>query len=366
MSHPVRIALIGFGYWGPNYARVLNDLPGAELVVVCDSRPERLAVVRERHRAVQISGSIEEVFARDDIDAVAIATPASTHAGLVRAALDHGRHVLVEKPMALDVAACEALCDLAVSANRVLMVGYTFLYNAGVRKMKECMGPESFGQMYYLHATRTNLGPIRHDVNAVWDLAPHDIAIFNYLLDEEPVWVSAVGTRVLRTNRDDIAFATLGYRNDVVGNIHVSWADPNKVREVVAVGSRRRIVFNDLNDVERVRVFERGVSVDEAIADSYGEFKLLVRDGDIVSPKVEPSEPLKNQCADFIDAVRFGTAPLATGRFGLGVVRTLAAIDESMRSRGVAVEVAHAAAVAEGLGGRVGPAAGNPRRTSEV
>jgi predicted dehydrogenase len=355
-GHRVRLALVGFGYWGPNYARVLNDLPDAELTAVCDRSADRLSLVRQRYRAIATCASEAELFARDDIDAVVIATPASTHADLVRAALDRGLHVLVEKPMALDVAACEALCDLAASADRVLMVGYTFLYNAGVRKMKECMGPESFGQMYYLHATRTNLGPIRHDVNAVWDLAPHDIAIFNYLLDEEPVWVSAVGTRVLRTNRDDIAFATLGYRNDVVGNIHVSWADPNKVREVVAVGSRRRIVFNDLNDVERVRVFERGVSVDEAIADSYGEFKLLVRDGDIISPKVEPSEPLKNQCADFIDAVRSGRQPVASGRFGLGVVRALAAIDESMRSRGVAVDVAQA----------FGPAGGNPRRTSEV
>jgi len=339
VNDPVRIALIGFGYWGPNYARVLNELPGAELSVVCDRSPERLTLVRDRYRAVQTCGRIEDVVARDDIDAVVIATPASTHAALVRVALEHGRHVLVEKPMALDVAACEALCELASSANRVLMVGYTFLYNAGVRKMKEYMGPEPFGQMYYLHATRTNLGPIRHDVNAVWDLAPHDIAIFNYLLDEQPLWASAVGTRVLRTNRDDIAFATLGYRNDVVGNIHVSWADPNKVREVVAVGSRRRIVFNDLNDFERVRVFERGVSVGDAIADSYGEFKLLVRDGDILSPKVEPSEPLKNQCADFVGAVRGGEPPVASCLFGLGVIRTLAAIDESMRSRGAAVEV---------------------------
>jgi len=339
VSRPVRIALVGFGYWGPNYARVLHELPGAELALVCDRSEERLALVGSRYRAMQTCRRVEEIFARDDIDAVVVATPASTHAPLVRAALEHGRHVLVEKPMALEVAECEALCDLSASADRVLMVGYTFLYNAGVRKMKECMEPEPFGQMYYLHATRTNLGPIRQDVNAVWDLAPHDIAIFNYLLDEQPVWASAVGTRVLRTERDDIAFATLGYRNDVVGNIHVSWADPNKVREVVAVGSRRRIVFNDLNDVERVRVFERGVSASEAIADSYGEFKLLVRDGDIVSPKIEPSEPLKNQCADFVDAVRHGRAPIASCEFGLGVIRTLAAIDGSMRARGAAVEV---------------------------
>ena len=260
----VRLALIGFGYWGPNYARVLSDLPGAELTAICDRGP---TVSRSCGSAIapsRVCDSLDELFARDDVDAVVIATPASTHEAIVRAALDSGRHVLVEKPMALHAAGCEALCDLADAAGRVLMVGYTFLYNAGVRKMKEMMAPEQFGQPYYLHATRTNLGPIRQDVNAAWDLAPHDIAIFNYLLDEQPLWASAIGTRVLKTNREDIAFATLGYRNEVIGNIHVSWADPNKVREVVAVGSRRRVVFDDLNDVERVRVFERGVSAGES------------------------------------------------------------------------------------------------------
>ena len=249
------------------------------------------------------------MLAGDRVDAVVIATPASTHRELVQASLESGHHVLVEKPMALDVAGCDALCDLAAASGRVLMVGYTFLYNAGVRKMKECMAPDQFGQVYYLHATRTNLGPIRQDVNAVWDLAPHDIAIFNYLLEDSPLWASAIGTRVLKTSRDDIAFATLGYRNGVVGNIHVSWSDPNKVREVVAVGSRRRVVFNDLNDVERVRYYERGVAAGDGIAETYGEFKLLVRDGDIVSPKVEPSEPLKNQCLEFVDAISTEPCP---------------------------------------------------------
>jgi predicted dehydrogenase len=278
-------------------------------------------------------------LSRDDVDAVVIATPASTHEGIVRESLDHGRHVLVEKPMALHAAGCESLCDLADAAGRLLMVGYTFLYNAGVRKMKDVMTPDLFGQTYYLHATRTNLGPIRQDVNAAWDLAPHDIAIFNYLLDEQPLWASAIGTSVLKNSRADIAFATLGYKNDVIGNIHVSWADPNKVREVVAVGSRRRVVFDDLNDAERVRVYERGVAAGEAIPDSYGEFKLLVRDGDIISPKVVPSEPLKNQCLDFVQAIAGGTPPTVGGRFGIGVVRTLTAIDASMNARGAAVEV---------------------------
>jgi predicted dehydrogenase len=338
-GRPLRLALVGFGYWGPNYARVLNDLPGVELTVVCDRSAERLTQVRARYPSMATSDDISSVLSSGSVDAVVIATPASTHRALVQAAIESGHHVLVEKPMALDVAGCDVLCDLAALSRRVLMVGYTFLYNAGVRKMKECMATDQFGQVYYLHATRTNLGPIRHDVNAVWDLAPHDIAIFNYLLDDQPLWASAIGTRVLKTSRDDIAFATLGYQNGVVGNIHVSWSDPNKVREVVAVGSRRRVVFNDLNDVERVRYFERGVAASDGIAETYGEFKLLVRDGDIVSPKVEPSEPLKNQCVEFVDAIANGRVPLANADFGRGVVRALAAIEASIQARGAAIEV---------------------------
>jgi predicted dehydrogenase len=335
----VRVALIGFGYWGPNYARVLHELPQVDLKVICDRSAERLAQARERYPGVATSADVDEALGRDDLDAAVIATPATTHEPLVEAALRHGLHVLVEKPMSLDAGGCDTLCRLASTAGRVLMVGYTFLYNAAIRKMKECMASDQFGQVYYLHATRTNLGPIRQDVNAAWDLAPHDVAIFNYLLEQEPEWASAVGTCALRTSRDDIVFATLGYRNSVVANIHVSWADPNKVREVVAVGSRRRVVFNDLNDIEPVRVFERGVAAHEAVADSYGEFKLLVRDGDIFSPRVQPSEPLKNQCLEFVDAIGAKRTPLTDGRFSCGVTRAMAAIDASIRRKGAAVEV---------------------------
>jgi predicted dehydrogenase len=191
-----------------------------------------------------------------------------------------------------------------------------------------------------LHATRTNLGPIRHDVNAVWDLAPHDISIFNYLLDEQPQWASAIGSRALGNEREDVAFITLGYSNDVVGNIHVSWADPNKVREVVVVGSRQRLVFDDLNSLERVRVYEKGVSVGETHAGSFGEFKLLMRDGDIISPKIELNEPLKTQISDFVDSILENRRPISDALTGMHVVETLKAIDTSIRERGRAVEVA--------------------------
>jgi predicted dehydrogenase len=225
------------------------------------------------------------------------------------------------------------------------MVAHTFLYNPGVRKLHECVNLAAFGRLYYVHSTRTNLGPIRGDVNAIWDLAPHDISIFNYLINQEPQWASAVGSHSLGNAREDVGFITLGYSNDVIGNIHVSWADPNKVRRVVVVGSQQRLVFDDLNDLERVRIFEKGVAVGETDTASFGDFKLLIRDGDIISPKVEYSEPLKNQATDFIEAIRENRQPVSDGASGEAVVRTLKAIEESMAQRGRAVEVAQCSTV---------------------
>ena len=243
MSSNIRIALIGYGYWGPNYARVLDEMPDTTVAVVCDSKSDRLERAAARMPHVETSQDLAGVLRRNDIDAVVVSTPASTHYEVARLALESGRHVLVEKPLALEVGQCEELGDLAEKKSRVLMVAHTFLYNSGIQKLRECVQSSSFGRVYYLHSTRTNLGPIRHDVSAVWDLAPHDISIFNYVLGEAPLWTSAIGSRVLGNVREDVAFITLGYANDVIANIHVSWADPNKVRKVVAVGSLQRVVF---------------------------------------------------------------------------------------------------------------------------
>ncbi len=339
MTRPIRVALVGYGYWGPNYARVFSELPGSEVAAICEVAADRRQRAAEKHRQVAAPRELSELLRRPDVDAVVISTPASTHYAVAMAALRSGRHVLIEKPLALKMDHCRELAEVAERSGRVLMVAHTFLYNAGIRKMKECIGAADFGRVYYLHATRTNLGPIRQDVNAVWDLAPHDVSIFHYLLGQPPLWASAIGSSVLGHSREDVAFITLGYADGVIGNIHVSWADPNKVREVVAVGSGRRVVFDDLNALEHVRVYEKGVSVGESSADSFGEFKLLVRDGDIISPRVEPSEPLKNQCAEFLEAVRSGEKPLSDAAFGGAVVRTLLAIEASMREHGTAREV---------------------------
>ncbi len=339
MAQAVRVGLIGYGYWGPNYARVLTELPGAELAGVCEADPERLRRACQRYPQVPGCAEAAELLRMPGLDAVVISTPASTHFPLAQAVLESGRHVLVEKPLALTPQQCDQLNELAAQRGKTLMVAHTFIYNPGIRRMKEEVRRKEFGRVYYLHATRTNLGPIRRDVNAIWDLASHDVSIFNFLLDQQPQWVSAVGTRLLENPREDVGFLTLGYRDGVIGNVHVSWADPNKVREVVAVGSRRRVVFNDMNDLERVRIYEKGVSVGERTAESYGEFKLLVRDGDIISPKVEPSEPLKNQCIEFLECILDGRTPLTDGEFGAQVVRALLAADASLRASGRAVEV---------------------------
>jgi len=341
MTKQVGVAIVGCGYWGVNYVRIFSELPDARVVVVCDERPERLQEVARRFPAVALTTQLETVFGHDGVDAVVVATNATTHYDITRRALAAGKHLLVEKPLTTRSSDAESLIDAAESTGVVLMVGHTFVYNAGIRKVKEYIQAGG-DEVYYLYSSRTNLGPIRRDVNALWDLAPHDIAIFNFLLDNTPTWVSAVGAKVLRNCREDVGFITLGYQGaqtDVVGHIHVSWADPHKARELVVVGSDRRIVFDDLNGVEQVRVFEKGVKATPDEPLTFGEYHLQIRDGDIVSPRLEVSEPMKNQCRHFLECVTAGARPRSNGRDGENVVRVLEAVDRSLALKGAPVEV---------------------------
>jgi predicted dehydrogenase len=335
----INIAIVGCGYWGVNYVRVFSELPDAKVALVCDANEERLRAVRERFPLISTTPNWEEAVTSKWVDAVVIATPATSHFAIAERCLSLGKHVLVEKPVTTSVEEGEVLVQTARRHERLLMVGHTFLYNAGIHKMKDLVSSPEFGKIYYLHATRTNMGPVRHDVNALWDLAAHDIAIFNYLLDADPQWVSAVGSRVLGSGREDVGFATLCYPDNVIANVHISWVDPNKVREVVVVGSQRRIVFDDLNNLERVRIFEKGMASSEMEVDNFGEFRLVVRDGDIISPRVEASEPLKVECQHFLDCIGQRTPPRLDGQSGVEVVRVLQAIDQSIRNCGAPVSV---------------------------
>jgi predicted dehydrogenase len=338
VANPLRIAVVGCGYWGMNYVRIFNELLESRLIALCDERPERLRDIGWRLPGVQLSSQVDEVASHPDVDAVVVCTEATTHYDVTRRILAAGKHVLVEKPLTTTATEAQQLIALAEAKSAVLMVGHTFVFNAGVQKVKEYVQMGQ-GRVYYLYARRTNLGPIRHDVNALWDLAPHDIAIFNYLLDSTPEWVSAVGGKVLRNCRHDVGFISLGYPGNIIGHIHVSWADPDKAREVVIVRSDRRIVFNDLNGLEQVRVFEKGVSTVEEEPLNYGESRFEIRDGDIISPRIKPTEPLKNQCRHFLECVRLGQRPVSSGIEGRDVVRVLEAVNRSIECKGQQVEV---------------------------
>ena len=336
-SDKIGIAVVGCGYWGINYLRVFNELAGSEVVAICDQRKERLQEIGQRYPGAVLKTELDEALQIPGVDAIVVGTGATTHFDIAKAALSAGKHVLVEKPMATTVQDCHDLIALAKMYNRTLMVGHTFLYNSGIRKVKENLSRDDMGQIYYLYSTRTNLGPIRYDVNALWDLAPHDVSIFNYLLGRSPEWVSAVGANVLGSENQDVGFVSMGYGKNVIGNIHVSWADPNKVRQLVVVGSNRRIVFDDLNALERVKIYEKGVVRRAPEANTFGEHQFMMRDGDIYSPNVEINEPLKTQCLHFLDCLANDKSPLTDGWAGMEVVKVLTAIDQSIAQNGAPI-----------------------------
>lgn len=340
----MRIGLIGLGYWGPNHARVLSELPQTELVVACDLSETATEFVHRRYPAVRTTLDPTEVIDSPEIDAVVIATPSSTHYPLARAALDAGKHVLCEKPLGTSTAECDELIEAAERDGRTLFVGHTFIFNPAVRMMRELIAAGEVGRVLYCHTARTGLGPIRSDVNALWDLAPHDLSILFYLIDREPVSALATGQAILREDVEDVAFVHLNFEGGTIGAAHLSWLDPYKVRRVTVVGDRRMIVFDDVSSDEKLKVFDRGASY-EAVSDAargvdFAEFKAQVRDGDILVPKVPSREPLKEQMRHFVECCLTDRTPETDGIAGRRVVAALEAATTSLRSEGMRVELA--------------------------
>lgn len=333
------VLLIGCGYWGRNYVRIFHELEGTRVVAVCDQSLERLEAIVGEFPDVKPAQELDVALRLPDVECAVVATPASTHFGVTAQCLEADLPVLVEKPLTTDSDEAQELIELARRRDVTLMVGHTFVYNAAVRRVREYLDAGTLGDVYYAYARRTNLGPIRTDVNALWDLASHDVSIFNYLLGTEPECVSAIGSRVLGQEHEDVGFVSVGYPGGIVAHIHVSWVDPNKTREIVVVGSEKQVVFNDLNALERVRLFSRGVTMMAPRNPSYGEFMFQLRDGDIVSPLIEVSEPLKNECAHFVDCVCAGKEPITGGAAGKSAVRVMEAIDESIARRGSPVSL---------------------------
>jgi predicted dehydrogenase len=338
-----RIGIIGLGYWGPNYARVLHELGAAPLVVACDARPEALDLLRTRYPDVRLTTDADDVLADPSVDAVIVATPTSTHAELTLAALRAGKHVLCEKPLAFTVAECDRAIEAAERAGRVLMVGHTFIFNPAVRRMKALIDEGAVGSIRYCHAARTGLGPIRQDVNALWDLAPHDVSIILHLFEREPVEVVAFGESYLLEGTEDVVFVTLRLEDHILANIHLSWIDPYKTRRLTVIGEQRMLVFDDVVADEKLRLYDRGASyeasAEQARGAEYGEYKAIVRDGDILIPKVAPTEPLKEQTAHFLRCCDDGLEPETDGAAGRRVVAVLAAAAASLEAGGEVVAI---------------------------
>lgn len=333
----IRTAVFGAGHWGPNLIRHFDNRQTSRVTWVVDRDPGRLEQVRSRFPEVRLTADAAEALAADDVDAVVIATPTSTHHALARAALERGKHVLVEKPLTNDVAEGDELRALAEQSGLVLMVGHVFVFNAGIEWIKSYLERGELGRVYYISAVRTNLGPIRMDVNAAWDLAAHDISIANYWLDGEPVAVSAMGGTWINPGIADAVFATLEYPGDVFVNLHVSWLNPRKARDITVVGEKRMLTWDDLSLTEPVRVYDKRVTDERTrpgFIDSFASFRASVRDGDIHIPKVAQGEPLKAECDHFLSCIAEETAPRSGAAEGLSVVRTLEALDRSIAAGG--------------------------------
>ena len=331
----VGVAVVGYGYWGPNLLRNFAQLAEKCKVLCCDKDPERLAKARRYYPDIETSSSYQEVLERQDIDAVVIATPARTHANLVREALLHDKHVMVEKPLAMSTADSEELTALAEQRGRVLMVGHTFLYNPALLKVKELSTPDYLGDLFYLYSHRVNLGIVQSDINALWSIAPHDVSIALYLVGDLPLQVTAQGASYLSSGIEDVVFLTMTFPNGVVGHIHVSWIDPSKTRRLTVVGSKKMIIYDDLADEGKVKVYDKAVSkVKGQDNPSYGEFHYRLHSGDILAPRVQMSEPLANECAHFLECVATGQTPLTDGRNGIEVVSVLEAAQRSLENNG--------------------------------
>ncbi len=334
----VKVALIGYGYWGPNLARNLHQLQDAKLAACCDPDPSRLALAQAMYPHGPGTTRLEEVLSDPGIDAVVIATPVPTHFELTKAALGAGKHVLVEKPLAMNSSEAVTLTDAANARGLVLMVGHTFEYNPAVLLLKDLINRGDLGQIYYAYSTRVNLGRLHRDLNVLWSIAPHDISILLCLFDQMPLEVSARGNSYLKIGVEDVVFLSLLFPNGVTAYIHASWLDPSKVRRMTIVGSKRMVVYDDVESEGKVKVYDKGVlKVDHG--EIYGEFQYKLHSGDIHIPKIDMTEPLRNECAHFVECVAKGSKPRTDGESGLRVIKVLEAAHRSLEQRGAPVEV---------------------------
>lgn len=328
----IKLGVIGYGYWGPNLLRNFAETPGAEVTWCSDMRAERRDLAARRYPGLRATDDVAEMLRDPALDAVAIATPVHTHYRLAKQALEAGKHVLVEKPMTAKVDEAEELVALAARLGLVLMVDHTFVYTGAVQKMKDLLSAGELGDLYYFDSVRVNLGLFQHDIDVLWDLAPHDLSILTDLVSQPPRHVSAHALDHTGSGLADMAYMTVHYDNAFIAHFHVNWLSPVKVRRILVGGSRRMVLFDDMEPSEKIRVYDRGVNV----SSKEGIYKTLVdyRTGDMWAPRIELKEALSRECEHFVECVTHGKAPRSGGEAGLAVVRLLDAASRSMAAEG--------------------------------
>jgi predicted dehydrogenase len=332
----IKVGVIGYGYWGPNVVRNLQGIDYARVVAVCDKSPNALKRVKQVYPDIQTTSDASELVTSPEIDAVAVITPVWTHFELAKAALENGKHIFVEKPFTSNTQQADELIDLADKNNLIIMVDHTFLFTGAVRKIRQLLDDGTMGSLYYYDSTRVNLGLFQHDVNVLWDLAPHDLSIMDFLIQDKPDGVIATGERHLN-GHVDVAYMTVYFPRNVIAHINVNWLSPVKVRTTLIGGEKKMLVWNDLEADEKIKVYDKGVQMESR----EGVYNLLVsyRAGDMWAPRVEQTEALRSELSYFVDCVKENKRPHNDGHAGRRVVQMLEAADKSLKERGEIVQL---------------------------
>jgi predicted dehydrogenase len=335
---PTTIGVIGCGYWGPNLLRNFSENEEARLSWMCDLDAKRLETLGRRYPSARTTPNYRQLLSDPELDAVVIATPVSTHYQFAREALAAGKHVLIEKPFTANISEAEELIELAESSRLTLMVDHTFIYTGAVRKIKEVVASGELGDLLYFDSVRINLGLFQRDINVVWDLAPHDLAIMDFIIDREPLSVTATGSCHVERGIENIAYVMLRFPDEFIAHFHFNWLSPVKIRRTLIAGSRRMIVYDDIEPTEKIRIYDKGVMVtrSEEAADKEAAYQTLVsyRTGDVWVPKLDSTEALQYVCREFLDAITEKRSPLTDGHSGLRVVRLLQAAQQSISQGG--------------------------------
>ena len=333
----IPVGLIGYGYWGPNLARNVDENPHLQLFSICDISSDRLDLARVRYPLVHCTNDPAKIFEDESIDAVIIATPVSTHYDLASQVLKQRKHLLVEKPMTDSVDTAAKLVDQAATAGKVLMIDHTFIYSPAVQKLKEIVSSGILGDILYYDSVRINLGLFQHDINVIWDLAPHDIAIMNYTIGKRPKRVSAHGSGFVGNHLEHIAYVNLEFEDSFNAHFHVNWLAPVKIRQTLIGGSKKMVVYNENEPTEKIKIYDSGIEV----LDQEGIYKTLIqyRTGDIFIPKLENREPLNTEIEHFVDCIQKGKKPWTDGHAGLEIIRILHAAQVSIKNNGIPIDL---------------------------